>query len=131
MKPYQASGTILVARFVKISGTNTIAQAGATDKVCGVSQMGGYQAPIPSVTADPVEAAVTGGFCNVFGLGEECLLVIGTGGCTEGDYLKAESGGTAIPLGNSGKEFIGAQAHETRSAGEYCRVTVMPGVSYT
>lgn len=131
MRPYRASGTIYVSRFVKVSGTNTIAQAGSGDKVCGVSQQGGMNAPIPSVTDSPVIAATSGYDCNVFGPGEECQVEIGSGGCTAGDYLKAGTNGVAVALGNSGKEFMGAQALETRNSGELCRVRVITGVSYT
>ncbi len=131
MKPYQASGTLLVSRFAKISGTNTIAQAGSGEIPCGITQVGGRTAPIPSVTADPVQAALTGEFCDVFGPGEDCLLIIGAGGCTAGNLLKPGTNGVGVALANSGKEYYGAQALETRSEGEACRVRVLQGVSYT
>jgi len=130
--PFVASGTIIRARFVKISGVNTVAAAGAGEKIVGISQLGSRTAPIPGVTADPPEAAQSGEHLNVLDATDSfAMLEIGTGGCTAGDYLKAESGGKGVALGNSGKEFIGAQAMETCSAGELCRVKIMPGVSYT
>lgn len=131
MKPYQTSGSVTVSRFVKISGTNTIAIAGAGDVPVGISQQGGRAAPIPSVTDSPVVAAATGEFCNVFTPGEECQVVIGTGGCTADDLLKPENGGTAIALAGSGAEAYGARALETRSAGELCRVRVETGYKTT
>lgn len=131
-RPYTASGTIIRARFVKVSGVNTVAAAGAGEQITGISQLGSRTAPIPSVTADPPEAAQSGEQVNVLdGVDGFAMLEIGTGGCTAGNLLKAESGGKGIALALSGKEHYGAEALETCSAGELCRVKIKPGVSYT
>ena len=124
----RANGTINVSRFVKIDTTdnNSVLECGANEKAFGIAQAGGREAPIPSVTADPVEAANDGDNVQVHTLGAECLLVIGAGGCTAGDYLKSDAsgGGVAIASTQGLLENVGAIALETASAAELALVQV-------
>lgn len=127
MKSFKSGGVIRVGRFVKISAAYTVSECDAGERTVGISDMGGSDAPIPSVTNDPPYAAESGDVVAVHtNDGETCLLYIGTGGCTAGDLLKADADGAGVALAESAgsKEEAGAIAEETRSAGEYARVMI-------
>lgn len=128
LKAYRANGTIRVARFVKIdsSDNNSVLEADAGERVIGISQIGGREAPIPAVTADPPEAAQATDSVLVHPDGDLCLLYLGTGGCTAGDLLKSDADGAGVALaeGAGTAEEVGAVALETASAGEYAKVRV-------
>ena len=127
-KSYRAGGTIRRCRFVKLSTTanNTILEADANEVVFGVSQEAGREAPIPSVTADPPEAAQSGDQLNVFQNSEYCLLEIGSGGVTSGGRLKSDADGKGVAIATTGTtiQHIGAIAQATCAAGELCPVQV-------
>ncbi len=135
MKALTANGTIRTARFVKLdaSDNNSILEADANERVVGISQIGSRTAPIPDVTADPPEAAQSGEHCNVHLEGEDCLLMIGTGGCTAGGLLKSDADGKGVAISEAAaaKQEVGAIALETASAGQYARVTVRVGTVTT
>ena len=124
-----ASGNITRARFVKIytSANNQCAQAGANEKAIGIAQIGGREAPIPSVTQDPPYAAIAGENVKVHTMNserEDVVLEIGSGGCTAGDELKSDNNGcgVAIASGTTTGQRVCAIALETASAGELCKV---------
>jgi hypothetical protein len=123
-----ARGTISVSSFVKIdtSNNNSVLEAGANAKCFGISQTGGANAPIPSVADDPVTAASDGQTLQVHAVGACTNLLIGTGGCTAGDYLKSDAAGSGVTVdGTEGlNENVGAIALETASAGELAQVQV-------
>lgn len=129
-KSYRANGTIRVARFVKLdpADNNSILECDAGERTIGITQMGGREAPIPSVTADPPQAAQSGDDVQVHLVGENCLLYAGVGGWTAGDLLKSDADGAGISLveGAGTSEEAGAIALETVSAGEYGKVQVRP-----
>lgn len=129
-KLFKAGGTINVSRFVKISGNSTVSQSGADSLSIGISQAGGRTPPIPDVTTDPVEAAQSGDQLQVFQAGEECLLRIGSGGCSAGDTLKSTSVGDGVFSGAAGSgKWFGAIALEAAAEGELALVQVQLGYS--
>lgn len=129
-KAYVANGTIRRARFVKVdpSDNNSVLEADANERVIGISQLAGRTAPIPSVTADPPEAAQSGEFLTVHNQGESgVLLELGTGGATAGGLLKSDADGKGVAIATTGTTIqqIGARALETASAGELCKVEIV------
>lgn len=117
-----ASGTILVNRFVKVSGAHTVAQQNSAGAVCiGSSQDGGRAAPIPLNTADPVEAAQSGEQLNVYVFGELVpdsypQIALGTGGITAGQNIMSDANGKGV-LATTGN-YVCAIAMATGAAGE-------------
>lgn len=132
---FTASGTIIVSRFVKSSGSATVAaNTTAGGKVVGISQDSGHSPPLPSLTADPVEAAKSGMTLNVHchfeGNNFPCVE-IGSGGCTAGDYLVSDNTGKAVVAATAG-HTVAAIAMETASAGEKAKVRLVgPFTFYT
>lgn len=124
MKFYRANGTIRRARFVKLDTTdnNSVLEADANEKVVGIATVGGREAPIPAVTADPPEAAQSGDQVAVHSTGEEdtVLLEAGTGGWTAGDEIESDADGKGVTAAATAASVrnIGAIAMETVAAGE-------------
>ncbi len=129
---FQASGAIIVSRFVKISGDNTVAAAGSGDRPIGISQAGGRYAPIPTVTDDPPQAAVSGEHLSVHMPGSVCLLELGDT-VTAGALLKPSTGGVGIPVAGTDKleEDYGAIAIQGGASGEKRSVLVWIGRTIT
>lgn len=115
-----ASGSIYPARFVKVSGNRQVAQAGAGEDVCGISQVGTNKAPIPDVTSQ--YAAESGQPLEIHGFGSLCLLTLG-GSVTAGDFLKADADGKGVTASSGDK--CGALALEGGSSGEQVLVQVV------
>lgn len=117
---FQASANIRPSRFVKFSGTNTVAEAGAGEKTIGISSEGSNYPPLPGQTE---YAAASGDPCSIIfhGDGQQesrpVLLVLGSGGATQGDLLKAASGGAGV-VADTDKDCYGARALQTGSDGE-------------
>lgn len=133
-KAYIAGGTIRVSRFVKLKSddNNVVQEADANEKVIGISQEGGRVAPIPTVTADPVEAAQAGEHLNVHlpgGLRKDISLVIGSGGCNAGDRLKSDADGKGVVIASTGTtiQHYGAIAMAAASENELCPVEIVIG----
>jgi hypothetical protein len=128
-----ADGNINPSRFVKIESAGTtgyeVLQAAAgTDRPIGISQEGTRQPP--GVIGSDGYAAHQGETLQVYGEGEEALLTIGSGGVTQGDYLKSDASGQGVTVAftlGSGTIFYGAVALETANAGELARVLVKCG----
>jgi hypothetical protein len=130
---YLAGGTIEVARFVKIDTTAdhnfTVVQAtGQTDKVIGVSQDGAHDPPGLSGSAD--DAARDNQTLRVYSVGEECLVTAGAA-ITQGDYLKSDADGKAVPVtfAEAANIFYGGYALEDGAADELVRMMVLPGTT--
>lgn len=125
----RAGGTIRRARFVKLdtSNNNTVLEADANDRTIGISQEYGREAAIPSVTADPPEAAQDDDDLLVHLPGDWALLEIGSGGCTAGGRLKSDADGKGVAILGTGTTIqqIGAVALETASEGELAKVLVV------
>lgn len=128
-KLMRAGGTIRRARFVNIKTTanNTVEEADANDRTIGISQEGGREAPLPSVTDDPPNAAISGEQLRVHLPGEPALLEIGSGGCTAGDELKSDADGKGVVRASTGTTIqnVGAIALETAVEGELAKVFVV------
>lgn len=118
-RPYRATGTITVCRFVKIDPAveSGCEQCGANELAFGISQMGGRLDPLRN-TADPPEAAIAGEDLNVFQ--EEGFVEVGTGGVTSGHLLKSDANGKAVDAGltaTAGDNVV-AEARGSAAAGE-------------
>lgn len=118
----KASGTINPSCFIKLDTTanNSAVAAGAGDFPLGISMEASQQSPNLNTTY----AAATGDFFKWYGLGDVCLLKIGSGGCTAGDPLKSDASGNGV-TGVIGTDKIGAIALETASASEFAMVQVV------
>jgi hypothetical protein len=128
-----ADGNINPSRFVKIESAGTtgyevLQAAAATDRPIGISQEGTRQPP--GVVGSDGYAAHAGETLQVYGEAEEALLTIGSGGCTQGDYLKSDGSGQGVTVSfteGTGLLFYGAVALETANSGELARVLVKCG----
>ncbi|MBX6311508.1 MAG: hypothetical protein IRY99_01080 [Isosphaeraceae bacterium] len=119
-----ANGPILPRRFVSLDGTRAygVVQSGVGSYPFGISQEGTHNAP--GTTADNGNAADTGQTLKVYGYGSaEVGLVLGTGGCTPGAFLKPDANGAGVVAGAG--DLCGALALEGGSAGEIVRVLVI------
>jgi hypothetical protein len=124
-----ARGNIHTAAFVKEdTATNFgVLEAGANDKVIGVSQDGTHDTP--GLTGAGVYAATNGQGIQVFQDGDECLITVGTGGVTAGDLVQAGSTGTAVTLSlATGNNYVGGRMLETGAAGDLRRMLVQPSL---
>lgn len=126
---YLAGGTIRRARFVKVStaANHTALEADANERTIGVATDSGREAAIPSVTADPPEAAQSGDPVEIAFSGDIALLEIGSGGCSPGDELKSDADGKGVVAASTGTTIqeIGAVALEDGSDGELVMVQVL------
>jgi hypothetical protein len=121
-----AAGNISPSRFVKMStGNNSAVQASAaTDSLIGIAQESAKQPPIPQVTGTQY-AAEEGDNVRVYTAGESnVLLELGTGGCTAGARLTADSDGKGVVA--TAANIVGAIAMTAGAAGEFVRVFVQP-----
>jgi len=123
MKAFEAGGTIRRARFVSHStaADSTVVESNADDVITGIAQYGGREAPIPSATADPPEAAQAGDSVQVHENGEDCLVEYG-GTVTRGDLLASDADGKAVTAATG--ENVGAIANFSGVDGDICGVTV-------
>lgn len=126
-KLFEAGGTIRVSRFVKGGAADhVVLEADANEKIVGISHPGGREAPIPSLTADPVEAAQAGEHLAIFGIGEEDTvhLVAGSGGLTRFDEVESDADGKGVTAATTAATVrnIGAIALESAAEDELCRV---------
>lgn len=137
---FLATSNILPSIFVicdPAASKNFYAKAGASasvdgdNPILGISQEG-TQDP-PGVTGSGTYAATDGKPIDIYGPGDVCLLTIGSGGCTAGNWLKADATGLGVIIDTSagGLQFYGAKALQTCSAGELCRVLVQVGAITT
>lgn len=114
-------------RFVVLGAADgTATQAAAsTDKLFGVSQPGTRNTPYS--TLDDGYAAQAGENINIFGLGEVCMLQIGTGGCQPGDRLTADADGKGI-IASAGDNY-GAIARMNGALDQFIEVEVVLGMT--
>jgi hypothetical protein len=126
---FKASANIGPSRFVKRSGTNTVATCGAGERMIGISGEASGYAPLPSQTE---YAAASGDPVTIYMVGDgqqedrPILLIIGSGGCTQGDLLKSDASGGGVTA-STDKDCYGALALESGSAGEAVRVRLLFG----
>lgn len=133
---FRAGGTINTSRFVKIDTTagkdfQAVQASAASDGLIGVSQDGSKRVPgVNSLTAGDVEiAAEAGDAIQIYGLGDVCLLDVGTAAnISAGAELTADSDGKAVAA--TAGQYVGAIALEnasksTSSVGNLVRVQVV------
>ena len=114
---YKASADIRVSRFVKASGTNTVAECDA-----GAAPLPGYT-ELSATSGNPASLYLAGD-----GQQEDrpILLILGSGGATFGALLKADTDGAGVAVA-SDKDCYGAFALAAGSAGETIPVRLMVG----
>lgn len=121
----KANGTIAPAVFVKLDTTAdnaVIAAAANTDFTVGISQIGQKRAPgLPG--SSTTIAAEAGDFIQLFGVGDVCLLTIGSGGCTAGDMLTSDGSGNGVTA--SSAQIVGARALQTVAASAQALVQIL------
>lgn len=126
---FKASANIRPSRFVKFSGTNTVAECDAGESMIGISAEWSDTAPLPSNTE---YAATSGQPCTIYMIGDgqqedrPILLVLGSGGATQGALLKADTDGAGVAV-SANNDIYGARALEAGSSGEAIRVKPMFG----
>ena len=123
-KGFVAATTVRPSRFVIMSNTHDskVDEANDTDtRLLGISAEWRQDAPIPSETTG--DAAASGEQLRVYGMGEICLLDLGSGGAQVGDYMKPDNDGKGV-TGTLGTDFCGALAFETGAENDKIRVQV-------
>jgi hypothetical protein len=124
---FKAGGNIGPSCFVKIStaANETVLLASTNEDVFGVSQEGLHNPP--GLAGADAYAAVAGENIKIYGPGSTCMLTIGSGGCSPGDYLKSDSSGFGVAAATTGAtaQSVGAIALETGSSGDKIRVYVV------
>ena len=121
----KAGGDIYPARFTTIStvANNTVLESNSGDtKLFGITTEATKNAP---QSGGSELAAESGDEVRVYEPGSPpCLLKIGSGGCTAGDFLKPDNDGKGVTATTGA--VAGAQAIETASEGELALVRVTP-----
>jgi hypothetical protein len=122
--PVKAGGDINPARFVTWStaANQTVLESNSGDtKLAGIVDESTKNAP---QSGGSTLHAAADDQARVHFFGDDCLLEIGTGGCTAGDFLKPDNDGKGVTA--SGGDTAGAQAVETAADGAKARVLVLP-----
>jgi hypothetical protein len=140
---YAAYGNITLSSFVKIDTNNNhaVLQAGNNSSIVGISQEGSQLAPFSGASPLSSQAgsslaaignATLPATLRVYGLGEECLLMLGNN-TIRGQFLRSDSTGNGTPAETTGNVSvnIGALALESGSAGEKIRVQVQTRKDYS
>jgi hypothetical protein len=126
---YKASADIRVSRFVKASGTNTVAECDAGERPIGISSEYSEAAPLPGYAELSATSGNPASFIMV-GDGQQedrpVLLILGSGGATFGALLKSDADGAGV-VASADKDCYGALALAAGSAGEAIPVRIMVG----
>jgi hypothetical protein len=137
---YAANGNITVCSFVKLDPSATLDHgiilcSANTDRPFGISTEGAYSAPTgnqpnPNYAAN---APVGGEYqsCRCYLVGEECLIIAGTGGLTVGDLVTSDANGHGVTAAAGAGVWYGAECLETVAAGSEARVIVRQGILRT
>ncbi len=118
--PFIASTDIRPARFVTLATTanQTVAESNGGD-----TKMVGIATEALKAAVGSTVAAESGDQVRIYGYGCNCLLEIGSGGCTAGDFLKPDADGKGVTATTG--NYAGALALETASASEKAHVLVI------
>ncbi len=118
-----AQGNITPSTFVQLDANNdfSVVQATAGGRTFGISQPGTKYPP--GTPGDSGLAFQAGDAATIYGPGAVCLLLIGSGGCTRGNFLKSDANGNGIVSSTTG-DAVGAIALESGNYGEYRKVFV-------
>lgn len=125
----KSGGNISPSRFVKqdTSADNQVTQAGAGDKIFGISQAGVRRTPYSSL--DDGYCAISGEDVEVFGIAEKAVLLEIGGTVTRGDRLKSDANGKGVTTTSTGDE-IGAVALVSGTSGMLIPVEVISPTQY-
>jgi len=121
--PVKAGGDINPARFCTISTTenHTVVESNSGDvKVVGVSSEATKNAP---QEGGSTLAAEDGDQFEMYPIGSDPLLKLGSGGCSAGDWLTPDNSGQGVTAGSA--TIAHAIAWEAGSEGELVKVTVI------
>lgn len=131
MRPFFASGTIRVMRFVKIdvAADFRVQECDANEFGIGISQPGARAHPVLDTT-DPPNAAVDGDPVEV--IRDEGYVVL-AGTVASGDFLKSDADGKAVAVTVGGvtagvideEQNIVAQAFESGISGQHVWVQIV------
>jgi hypothetical protein len=129
---FVAGGDISASHLVVIGAADhTVIQAtGVAAEFVGVAQEGSRRGPRSDDSADDRLAAKSGESLQVFGDGEECLLVMDTT-CSAGDYLTSSGDGQGTPVlftETGVVHYAGIALEACTVAGQKIRFLVRPGV---
>ena len=122
--PLIAGGTIRRARFIKVStaADHTALEAGANERVCGVTADWAHDAPIDG---SDINHALAGDNLTFYGVGETCIVTVGSGGITRGDLLFSDAYGNAVTgITAAAGRWISGEALESAAAGELAEIIV-------
>lgn len=124
----KAGGNISPSRFVMFDTSNdfTGLQATANARTIGVSQRGTRNAPISDV-ADSGYAAISGDTIQLYGPGDNGVLLELGDTVVRGGLLKADANGKGVPIATTGTTIqqIGARALQSGSSGERIQVEII------
>ena len=130
--PGVANGNINVSVFIKPDPSIYCGyiQAGSGDKPIGISGEGMYSAPnlINALggSSTTTYVATAGQEFLAYNEGDVCPLTAGTGGWTNGDFLKPDTNGNGITTTTVG-DYYDARALSTVVAGALGQVQIMFG----
>lgn len=136
--PVAANGNITVSSFVDIDATAQfrVKQSGTGSRPVGISQIGPQTAPglvygLTQGSTNPVPYAATAGKeLEIFGPGDICWLMVGTGGgVTAGDFLKPDAQGNALTT-TTPNDIVAAQTFQSGNAGNLVVVVSLPPLKY-
>jgi hypothetical protein len=118
---YIATGDIYPLRFVKLAtaADGKVTQAGAGERVIGISQRGTRRSPYIDSTN---RAAAAGEPLQVYEQHEECALHV-AGTVAPGDYLKSDADGKGVAAGTDADD-VGAIALQAGVADDLIKVKV-------
>jgi hypothetical protein len=128
MRSYLANGDIYPSRFVKIDTSVTLGsepkviQAGAGDRIVGISMLGTRRAEYIDASG---KAAAAGEPLQCYDYPDECRLELG-GTVTAGARIKSDANGKGV-VTTTDKDQYGAYALESGVAGELIRVKILIG----
>ena len=120
----KANGNIAPSRFVKTdtTGDGLALQAGAGDKILGVSQAGTRRTPYGGL--DDGFAAIAGEDLEVFVQGEHNVMLELGGTVVAGDRLKSDANGKGITTTTTGDE-MGAATDVAGTSGQVIPVRMI------
>jgi hypothetical protein len=119
-----AGGDINPMTFVQLSAVHdNTGLAGTANAACIAISQAGTKYPA-GVLGSTAVAANAGDNLELFGLGDICNLVAGTGGFTAGDPIKSDANAAGVTATVAGTDVVCAFALETTTIGLYGRVQI-------
>lgn len=121
-----ANGNIKPGRFVKIDTTNSnrVVQAGAGDRIYGISKMGTRNIALSGL--DDGYVAIAGEAVHIYGPGDPGVELVLGGTVTAGDFLKSDADGCGV-VADTNLDDYGARTAVSGVATEQIPVEVLIG----